>query len=142
MKYMWQCLYLFVFWLTGSPGAQGELFKGAALFAPMLSLERASHHGLNYYLRFVALLPVLRGFSTYLARADPTGLHVTLLLRVHDPELMLFVLMLCLMYRPLAALLSWIWPTLPAASTTKNHLYPELQALWDQGTIDELLLFT
>ena len=28
------------------------LFKGAALFAPMLSLERASQHGLNYYLRF------------------------------------------------------------------------------------------
>ena len=30
---------------------QGKLFKGAALFAPMLSLERASQHGLNYYLR-------------------------------------------------------------------------------------------
>ncbi|CAK0746028.1 hypothetical protein CVIRNUC_001662 [Coccomyxa viridis] len=66
---------------------EGELFKGAALFAPMLSLERASHHGLNYYLR------------------------------------------------PLAALLSWFWPTLPAASTTKNHLYPELQALWDQDPL-------
>ena len=35
--------------------------------------------------------------------------------------------------RPVAALLSWVWPTLPAASTTKNHLYPKLQALWDSG---------
>ncbi|EIE25551.1 alpha/beta-hydrolase [Coccomyxa subellipsoidea C-169] len=60
-----------------------QLFVGAILFAPMLSLERASKHGLNYYLR------------------------------------------------PLAALLSRIWPTLPAASTTRNHLYPELQSLWD-----------
>ncbi len=32
---------------------QPELFKGAILFAPMLSLERASKHGLNYYLRWV-----------------------------------------------------------------------------------------
>ncbi|BDA41799.1 Monoglyceride lipase [Coccomyxa sp. Obi] len=62
---------------------EAKLFKGAILFAPMLSLERASKHGLNYYLR------------------------------------------------PLAALLSRIWPTLPAASTTRNHLYPELQSLWD-----------
>ncbi|KAK9908837.1 hypothetical protein WJX75_003567 [Coccomyxa subellipsoidea] len=62
---------------------QAELFVGALLFAPMLSLERASKHGLNYYLR------------------------------------------------PLAALLSRVWPTLPAASTTRNHLYPELQSLWD-----------
>lgn len=41
---------------------QGKLFKGAALFAPMLSLERASQHGLNYYLRShlaVLNLPVL-----------------------------------------------------------------------------------
>jgi alpha-beta hydrolase superfamily lysophospholipase len=29
-----------------------ELFRGAVLFAPMLSLERASQHGLNYYLRW------------------------------------------------------------------------------------------
>ena len=49
--------------------------------------------------------------------------------------------MMCAMDRPLAALLSWIWPTLPAASTTRNHLYPELQALWDQGTISRLLHF-
>ena len=33
--------------MTRVPG----VFKGAILFAPMLSLERASHHGLNYYLR-------------------------------------------------------------------------------------------
>ena len=34
-----------------NPCMQGKLFSGAALFAPMLSLERASQHGLNYYLR-------------------------------------------------------------------------------------------
>ncbi|CAL5219173.1 g957 [Coccomyxa viridis] len=66
---------------------EGKLFKGAALFAPMLSLERASQHGLNYYLR------------------------------------------------PLAALLSYVWPTLPAASTTKNDQHPELQALWDEDPL-------
>ena len=157
-------------------GAQGELFKGAALFAPMLSLERASHHGLNYYLRYVSLSPVLhmRGCSTRLACAKHTGPSVTALLRMRAASqpycaflmpcmmhscaakliwlmlpdtvtlesllhlkrqvLQLKIAMLCLMYRPLAALLSWIWPTLPAASTTRNHLYPELQALWDQGT--------
>lgn len=38
---------------------QGKLFKGAALFAPMLSLERASQHGLNYYLR--SQMSVLNG---------------------------------------------------------------------------------
>lgn len=40
-------LVLLMVWLAW----QGKLFKGAALFAPMLSLERASQHGLNYYLR-------------------------------------------------------------------------------------------
>jgi hypothetical protein len=35
--------------------------------------------------------------------------------------------------RPLAAILSWLWPSLPAASTTKNDMYPDLQALWDSG---------
>ena len=37
--------------------------------------------------------------------------------------------------RPLAALLSYVWPTLPAASTTKNDQHPELQALWDEGAL-------
>ena len=54
MRYMWQLLSLLL-WVTEVLGVQGELFKGAALFAPMLSLERASHHGLNYYLRYVSI---------------------------------------------------------------------------------------
>ena len=186
MRYMWQLPSLLL-WVTEVLGVQGELFKGAALFAPMLSLERASHHGLNFYLRHVCISCLhLRGCSTQLACAGLTGLSVALLspccsgcltcqpyhavcdarvlgcpaergmahaarvvvngkpavlegadtaLESHDLPMM------CPMYRPLAALLSWFWPTLPAASTTKNHLYPELQALWDQGTVPRLLLF-
>lgn len=38
--------------MTRVPG----VFKGALLFAPMLSLERASQHGLNYYLRHVLVI--------------------------------------------------------------------------------------
>ena len=56
------------------------LFRGVALLAPMLSLERASRHGLNPYLR------------------------------------------------PLAGLISWLVPTAPIAATTRNTLYPHLQA--------------
>ena len=56
------------------------LFRGAALLAPMLSLERASRHGANPYLR------------------------------------------------PLAGLISWLVPTAPIAATTRNTLYPHLQA--------------
>lgn len=56
------------------------LFRGAVLLAPMLSLEKASLHGLNPYLR------------------------------------------------PLAGLISWLVPTAPIAATTRNTLYPHLQA--------------
>ena len=79
MRYMWQLLSLLL-WVTEVLGVQGELFKGAALFAPMLSLERASHHGLNYYLRYVSISRLhLRGCSTQLACAGLTGLSVALL---------------------------------------------------------------
>ena len=56
------------------------LFRGAVLLAPMLSLEKASRHGLNPYLR------------------------------------------------PLAGLISWLAPTAAVAATTRNTLYPHLQA--------------
>ena len=56
------------------------LFRGAALLAPMLSLEKASRHGLNPYLR------------------------------------------------PIAGFVSWLVPTAPIAATTRNTLYPHLQA--------------
>ncbi|KAK9846479.1 hypothetical protein WJX81_004951 [Elliptochloris bilobata] len=64
-----------------------ELFTGAALLAPMLSLEKASRHGLNPYLR------------------------------------------------PLAGLISWLAPTLMVVATTRNTLYPHLQAIWDEDPL-------
>lgn len=35
--------------------------------------------------------------------------------------------------RPVAGLLSWLAPTLAVAATTRNTLYPHLQAIWDKG---------
>ncbi len=64
---------------------QGELFRGAVLLAPMLSLEKVSRKGINPYLR------------------------------------------------PVSSLLSRLWPTVEIVATDRNALYPEIQAMWDEG---------
>ena len=133
---------------------EGALFKGAALFAPMLSLERASQHGLNYYLRRVPL--AVRGSKDVLHRSPRPLLHAQpacparVLSRAPTSQAQLEVWCTqppvslkrarLLLRRPLASVLSRVAPSLPAASTTKNDLYPDLQALWDCGQHPSLLL--
>ncbi|KAK9820098.1 hypothetical protein WJX72_006113 [[Myrmecia] bisecta] len=65
----------------------GNLFKGAILLAPMLSLERVSQQGLNPYLR------------------------------------------------PIASLISLLFPAWPIVVTDKNTMYPELQQEWDEDPL-------
>ena len=144
---------------------EGALFKGAALFAPMLSLERASQHGLNYYLRHalaaprrnmdvvhcqagLSCMPIWQpSLGALLAR--PTWVlnqqypHGRPARHLHYMCSQGFLTMTNqsvslkgsprFLHRPLASVLSRVAPSLPAASTTKNDLYPELQALWDSG---------